>query len=93
MQLMAVVGSRLLGPYESYEGSPASKGILQFDMCGVTPSSGLCDWEALKEKIKQHGLRNSLLVAPMPTASTSQILGKVAVYSAIHYLGTCRLNC
>nr|CEL64250.1 TPA: ribonucleoside-diphosphate reductase, large subunit, putative [Neospora caninum Liverpool] len=63
------------GPYATYEGSPMSQGILQFDMWGVTPSSGLCDWSALREKIKKHGVRNSLLVSPMPTASTSQILG------------------
>lgn len=63
-----------LGPYESYEGSPASQGILQFDMWGVTPSDRW-DWDALKEKIKKFGMRNSLLVAPMPTASTAQILG------------------
>ena len=63
------------GFYESYPGSPASQGILQFDMWGVTPDSGLWNWESLKEDIKQHGLRNSLLVSPMPTASTSQILG------------------
>ncbi|KAI5780241.1 ribonucleotide reductase [Peziza echinospora] len=62
------------GPYSTYEGSPASKGILQYDMWGVTPSD-LWDWAELKEKLKKHGLRNSLLVAPMPTASTSQILG------------------
>ncbi len=63
------------GTYETYEGSPASKGILQFDMWGVTPKSERWDWSTLKEKIKKHGMRNSLLVAPMPTASTSQILG------------------
>ncbi|KFH03364.1 ribonucleoside-diphosphate reductase large chain [Toxoplasma gondii VAND] len=63
------------GPYATYEGSPVSQGILQFDMWGVTPSSGLCDWDGLREKIKAHGVRNSLLVSPMPTASTSQILG------------------
>ncbi|KAL8439857.1 hypothetical protein Efla_004383 [Eimeria flavescens] len=63
------------GPYETYAGSPVSKGLLQFDMWGVKPSSGLCDWDGLKAKIKQFGLRNSLLVSPMPTASTSQILG------------------
>ena len=62
------------GPYESYEGSPASKGVLQYDMWGVTPTD-LWDWTALKEKIARTGLRNSLLLAPMPTASTSQILG------------------
>ena len=63
-----------LGPYETYEGSPVSKGELQYDMWGVTPTD-LWDWEALKEKIAAHGVRNSLLVAPMPTASTSQIMG------------------
>ncbi|KAF7364883.1 Ribonucleoside-diphosphate reductase [Mycena venus] len=62
------------GPYETYEGSPASQGQLQYDMWGVTPS-GLWDWDALKAKIAKSGLRNSLLTAPMPTASTSQILG------------------
>jgi len=63
------------GPYESYEGSPASKGQLQFDLWGKKPKSGRWDWAALKEQISKHGLRNSLLVAPMPTASTAQILG------------------
>ncbi|KAL1612497.1 ribonucleotide-diphosphate reductase subunit rnr1 [Paraconiothyrium brasiliense] len=63
-----------LGPYETYEGSPVSQGILQYDMWNVTPTN-LWDWAPLKEKIAQHGVRNSLLVAPMPTASTSQILG------------------
>jgi len=63
------------GPYESFKGSPISKGIFQFDMWGVTPSSGRWDWENLKREVKQHGARNSLLLAPMPTASTSQILG------------------
>lgn len=62
------------GTYSTYEGSPVSKGILQYDMWKVTPTN-LWDWEALKDKIAQHGVRNSLLVAPMPTASTSQILG------------------
>ena len=64
----------LLGAYSSFEGSPVSQGILQFDMWSVTPSDRY-DWATLKESIKTHGLRNSLLVAPMPTASTSQILG------------------
>ena len=64
-----------LGPYDTFKGSPVSKGIFQFDMWGVTPSSKRYDWEALKREVKQHGVRNSLLVAPMPTASTSQILG------------------
>ncbi|HEU5147299.1 MAG TPA: ribonucleoside-diphosphate reductase subunit alpha, partial [Chryseosolibacter sp.] len=63
------------GPYETFKGSPVSKGIFQFDMWGVTPSSGRWNWEKLKQEVKQYGVRNSLLVAPMPTASTSQILG------------------
>ena len=67
--------SAKLGPYETFKGSPVSKGIFQFDMWGVTPSSGRYDWEDLKREVKKHGVRNSLLVAPMPTASTSQILG------------------
>jgi ribonucleoside-diphosphate reductase alpha chain len=66
--------SILLGAYSSFEGSPASKGILQFDMWNTTPSERY-DWASLKESIIKYGLRNSLLVAPMPTASTSQILG------------------
>ena len=67
--------AKTLGPYETFKGSPVSKGIFQFDMWGVSPSSGRWDWEQLKRDVKQHGVRNSLLVAPMPTASTSQILG------------------
>ena len=62
------------GSYSSFEGSPTSQGILQFDMWNVTPSVRY-DWVTLKQSIVSHGLRNSLLVAPMPTASTSQILG------------------
>jgi len=62
------------GHYESFPGSPASKGVLQFDMWGVQPSERW-DWKGLKKKIVKTGLRNSLLLAPMPTASTSQILG------------------
>ncbi len=62
------------GSYESYPGSPASQGQLQYDMWGVTPSDRW-DWKSLKASIKKDGLRNSLLLAPMPTASTSQILG------------------
>lgn len=61
------------GPYETFEGSPAQKGELQFDMWGVVPDR--YDWQTLKTRIQTHGLRNSLLLAPMPTASTSQILG------------------
>ncbi|KJE91374.1 ribonucleoside-diphosphate reductase large subunit [Capsaspora owczarzaki ATCC 30864] len=63
------------GPYETYAGSPVSQGILQHDMWGVKETSGLWDWDALRAQIAQHGIRNSLLVAPMPTASTAQILG------------------
>jgi ribonucleoside-diphosphate reductase subunit M1 len=62
------------GRYETFNGCPASKGLLQYDLWGVTPSD-MHDWKTLKESIAVHGLRNSLLVAPMPTASTSQILG------------------
>lgn len=62
------------GPYETYEGSPVSKGILQYDMWNVTPTD-LWDWNLLKENIAKYGIRNSLLIAPMPTASTAQILG------------------
>ena len=68
------IAIKLNEPYSSFKGSPASQGILQFDMWGVTPSMRY-DWVMLKESIKNYGLRNSLLVAPMPTASTSQILG------------------
>lgn len=63
-----------LGPYETYEGSPVSRGILQYDMWKKKPTE-LWDWAALKEKISKHGVRNSLLLAPMPTAATAQILG------------------
>lgn len=63
------------GPYESFEGSPISKGLLQFDLWNAKPTTDRYDWDAIREKIKKTGLRNSLLVAPMPTASTSQILG------------------
>ncbi|BFZ61753.1 ribonucleotide-diphosphate reductase subunit rnr1 [Saitoella coloradoensis] len=62
------------GHYETFPGSPTSQGLLQFDMWNVQPTS-LWEWETLREKIKKDGVRNSLLVAPMPTASTSQILG------------------
>ena len=67
--------SKVNGPYETFKGSPVSKGIFQFDMWGVTPESGRWNWDNLKKEVKQHGVRNSLLLAPMPTASTSQILG------------------
>lgn len=62
------------GAYATFQGSPLSKGIFQFDMWGVTPSNRW-DWDSLRAEVKEHGVRNSLLVAPMPTASTSQIFG------------------
>lgn len=65
--------AKQFGVYESYVGSPASKGVLQFDMWNVVPDKW--DWKNLKEEIAKYGLRNSLVCAPMPTASTSQILG------------------
>lgn len=67
--------AKVQGPYETFKGSPVSKGIFQFDMWGVTPKSGRWNWEQLKQDVKKYGVRNSLLLAPMPTASTSQILG------------------
>lgn len=67
--------AKVQGPYETFKGSPVSKGIFQFDMWGVNPKSGRWNWEQLKQDVKKHGVRNSLLLAPMPTASTSQILG------------------
>ncbi len=66
--------AKVEGPYESYQGSPVSEGKFQFDMWGVTPSPRW-EWDVLKEEVKTYGVRNSLLLAPMPTASTSQILG------------------
>ena len=62
------------GAYQTFAGSPLSKGIFQFDMWGITPG-GRWNWEALREEVMKHGVRNSLLVAPMPTASTSQVFG------------------
>jgi ribonucleoside-diphosphate reductase alpha chain len=66
--------AKVEGPYETFAGSPVSKGIFQFDMWNVQPSDRW-DWDALKKEVMQYGVRNSLLVAPMPTASTSQIFG------------------
>jgi ribonucleoside-diphosphate reductase alpha chain len=63
------------GPYETWKGSPISQGIFQFDMWNVTPKSGRWNWEQLRKEVVRYGVRNSLLLAPMPTASTSQILG------------------
>jgi ribonucleoside-diphosphate reductase alpha chain len=66
--------AKVEGPYQSIAGSPVSQGVFQFDMWGVTPSNRW-EWDLLKEEVKKHGVRNSLLLAPMPTASTAQILG------------------
>jgi ribonucleoside-diphosphate reductase alpha chain len=63
------------GPYSTFKGSPLSKGQFQFDLWNVTPDSGRWNWADLRSDVMNHGVRNSLLVAPMPTASTSQILG------------------
>jgi ribonucleoside-diphosphate reductase alpha chain len=64
------------GPYESFHGSPMSKGSFQFDLWdGETPTTATWDWTKLRRDVIEHGVRNSLLVAPMPTTSTSQILG------------------
>ncbi|GFH05936.1 ribonucleoside-diphosphate reductase [Haematococcus lacustris] len=67
--------AKVEGTYESYPGCPVSQGVLQHDMWGVKPSNDRWDWDQLRRDIAAHGVRNSLLVAPMPTASTSQILG------------------
>jgi len=69
--------AKIDGTYESYPGSPISEGIFQYNMWGLEESdlSGRWDWSTLREEVKEHGVRNSLLLAPMPTASTSQILG------------------
>ncbi len=73
------------GPYPSYEGSPISQGIFQFDMWGVFPDSELgLDWEWLREEVKKYGVRNSLLMALMPTGSTSQILGNYECFEPIN---------
>ena len=69
-----------LGPYETYEGSPVSKGVFQHDMWNVTPTD-LHNWNDLKARVLKHGVRNSLLLAPMPTASTAQILGKLVFHA------------
>ncbi|MHA6248496.1 ribonucleoside-diphosphate reductase subunit alpha [Pontibacter sp. CAU 1760] len=63
------------GAYETFKGSPLSEGKFQFDLWNITPESGRWDWEELRQEVMKHGVRNSLLVAPMPTASTAQILG------------------
>ncbi len=74
------------GIYETYEGSPASKGQLQYDLWGIQPlteKDKTLDWKALKEKVTANGLRNSLLIAPMPTASTSQIMGNTEAFEPV----------
>ena len=75
--------TKFKGAYSSYEGSPVSKGILQFDMWDAQPDSGLWNWTALRKNIALYGIRNSLLVAPMPTASTAQIMGFNESFEAI----------
>lgn len=70
------------GAYSTFEGSPASQGLLQFDLWGMNEHSGRWDWDSLKTEIMENGMRNSLLVAPMPTASTSQILGNNECFEA-----------
>ena len=75
--------AKLHGPYETFQGSPASKGILQFDMWEHNPGTTRYDWTALKVSVVEHGLRNSLLLAPMPTASTSQILGNNEAFEPV----------
>lgn len=72
------------GPYNSYEGSPMSQGILQFDMWEDAKVSDRHDWDALRAKIKEHGVRNSTLIALMPTASTAQIMGSTESFEAIN---------
>ncbi|MGB1316971.1 MAG: ribonucleoside-diphosphate reductase subunit alpha [Flavobacteriales bacterium] len=71
------------GHYQTYPGSPVSEGQFQYDMWGVTPSARW-EWDVLKEEVKKYGVRNSLLVAPMPTASTSQILGNNECFEPYH---------
>lgn len=73
--------AKIFGPYSSFKGSPASEGKLQFDLWGVTPKN--YNFGPVKEDIKKYGMRNSLLVAPMPTASTSQILGNTESFEPI----------
>jgi|TARA_B110000259_G_C14032589_1_gene407443 ribonucleoside-diphosphate reductase alpha subunit len=78
------LSTKFKGAYSTFDGSPASKGILQFDMWNVKPDKTLnYNWDKLKKDIKENGLRNSLLVAPMPTASTSQIMGNNECFEAI----------
>jgi len=80
---MSVELSKLHGPYESFKGSPASKGVLQFDMWNVEPGNSRYNWTEMKASVVKYGIRNSLLLAPMPTASTSQILGNNEAFEPI----------
>jgi ribonucleotide reductase alpha subunit len=72
-----------MGAYSSFIGSPASEGIFQFDMWNVQPTPGRYDWDHLRKQVVRYGLRNSLLISPMPTASTSQILGNNECFEPI----------
>ena len=67
--------AKVQGHYQTFKGSPLSEGKFQFDLWEVKPASDRYDWETLRKQVIEHGARNSLLIAPMPTASTSQILG------------------
>jgi ribonucleoside-diphosphate reductase alpha chain len=85
------------GPYSSFEGSPMSQGEFQYNLWGMKDEelSGRWDW-ALRKEVMEHGVRNSLLVAPMPTASTSQILGNNEAfepYTPIYTKSTWRIHC
>ena len=80
---MSVELAKLHGPYDSFKGSPASKGVLQFDMWNVEPGNSRYNWTEMKASVIKYGIRNSLLLAPMPTASTSQILGNNEAFEPI----------
>ena len=75
--------AKVEGPYSSFEGSPISQGIFQFDMWNVKPK--FYDWDSLRESVIRYGVRNSLCVAPMPTASTSQILSNNEFISCLKF--------
>jgi ribonucleotide reductase alpha subunit len=72
-----------MGAYSSFDGSPMSKGLFQFDLWGVKPDTDRYDWDGLRKKIMKYGMVNSLLLAPMPTASTAQILGNNECFEPI----------
>lgn len=82
--------AKRLGPYETFAGSPTSRGELQFDLAGVAVSNARYDWTALKDAVVTHGLRNSLLLAVMPTASTAQIIGRTESIEAPYSLSFSR---